>query len=70
MRNEDKKNSNAFLKYSSIAFQMFLIIGVFSFAGYKLDEYQNMDKPLYTAFFGILGVGASLYQVVKQLNKQ
>lgn len=70
MNNEDRKNANSFIKYSAIAFQMLATIGLFSFAGYKLDGYLETDKPIYTALLGIVGVAASLYQVVKQLNKQ
>lgn len=70
MDNEDKKNSNSFLKYSSVAFQMLVTIGLFSFAGYKLDVYQKTEKPIYMALLGLTGVAVSLYQVVKQLNKK
>lgn len=66
---EGKKNINNFAKYSSISFQMLATIGVFAFAGYKIDEYQHTKQPIYTAILGLLGVVVSLYQVVKQLNK-
>ncbi|WP_316746368.1 AtpZ/AtpI family protein [Pedobacter gandavensis] len=67
--NEEKKNVNNFAKYSSISFQMLATIGLFAFAGYKIDEYQQSKQPIYTAILGLLGVVVSLYQVVKQLNK-
>jgi hypothetical protein len=70
MDDESKKNSRSFLKYSSIAFQMLVTIGLFSFGGYKLDDYQQTDKPIYMALFGLAGVAVSLYQVVRQLNKK
>jgi F0F1-type ATP synthase assembly protein I len=70
MNNEDKKNSNSFLKYSSMAFQMLVTIGLFCFAGYKLDAYQKTEKPIYMALLGLAGVAVSLYQVVRQLNKK
>ncbi|WP_316822273.1 AtpZ/AtpI family protein [Pedobacter gandavensis] len=66
---EEKKNVNTFAKYSSISFQMLATIGVLAFAGYKIDEYQHTKHPIYTAVLGLLGVVVSLYQVVKQLNK-
>lgn len=67
--NEDKKNVNNFARYSAISFQMLATIGLFAFAGYKIDEYQQTKQPIYAAILGLLGVVVSLYQVVKQLNK-
>lgn len=67
--NEKKKNLNNFAKYSGIAFQMLATIGVFTFAGYKIDAYRHSKTPLFTAILSIVGVVLSLYQVVKQLNK-
>lgn len=68
--NSERGNGSSFIKYSSIAFQMLVTIGLFCFAGYKLDEYQQNDRPLYTALLGLAGVGVALYQVVRQLNKK
>lgn len=64
-----KKNLNAFAKYSSISFQMIVVIGVFAFIGHKIDGYRNAKTPIFTAGFSLLGVAVSMYQVVKQLNK-
>lgn len=67
---EDKKKSiNNFAKYSSISFQMIAIIGIFAFAGYKIDAARNSKTPIFTAILSLLGVVLSLYQVVRQLNK-
>lgn len=70
MEPEDKKKStNNFAKYSGISFQMLVTIGLFAFAGHKLDQYQQNKTPIFTAILSIVGVVLSLYQVVKQLNK-
>lgn len=58
-----------YIKYSGIAFQMLATIGVFAFVGYKIDEHQKIENFLFTALFGIVGVAASLYQVVRSLSK-
>lgn len=63
-----KRGSN-YIKYTGLAFQMLATIGVFSFIGYKIDEHYKNDNFIVTAIFGIVGVGASLYQVVRSLNK-
>lgn len=67
--NEKKKGLNNFAKYTSISFQMLATIGVFAFIGYKIDEYRNSKTPIFTAVLSLLGVVLSLYQVVRQLNK-
>lgn len=67
--NENKKNLNNFAKYSGIGFQMLATIGLFAFIGYKLDGYKGNKSLIFTALFSVAGVGLSLYQVVKQLNK-
>lgn len=67
----DPKNKRTpnYIKYSAIAFQMLATIGVFAFVGYKIDEHQGIENFLYTALLGIVGVAASLYQVIRSLNK-
>jgi F0F1-type ATP synthase assembly protein I len=67
--NERRKNVNNFAKYSAISFQMLATIGIFAFAGYKLDGYFGNKTPLLTALLSLTGVVISLYQVVRQLNK-
>ncbi len=62
------ESASAFAKYSAIAFQMILVIGVFTFLGYKLDEINHLDKPLFTAGLSLLGVMISLYLVIKSLK--
>ncbi|MGY4383728.1 F0F1-type ATP synthase assembly protein I [Pedobacter sp. UYP24] len=69
MEEKNKQGTN-FAKYSSISFQMLATIGVFTFAGYKLDAYRQSKSPIFTALLGLLGVVISLYQVVRQLNKK
>lgn len=65
-----KKGLNTFARYSSISFQMIAVIGAFAFAGYKIDESRHSKTPVFTAALSLVGVGVSMYQVVKQLNKK
>lgn len=67
--NDKKKGLNNFAKYSSISFQMIVVIGVFAFIGHKIDEYRQAKTPFFTAGLSLVGVGVAMYQVVKQLNK-
>ena len=65
-----KNNSSPnYIKYSGVAFQMLATIGVFVFIGYKIDEYKHINNFLFTAILGIVGVGTSLYHVVRSLNR-
>ena len=66
---EQKKGINNFARYTSISFQMLVMIGMFAFAGYKIDAYRNSKTPIFTAILSLMGVVLSLYQVVRQLNK-
>ena len=65
---EKEKNVNAYVKYSSMGFQMLVVIGVFAFAGNKIDHYRGSKTPLFTALLSLIGVVISLYQVIRQLN--
>ena len=72
---EEKKSSppekqalNQYLKYSSMAFQMIGIIGVFSFIGYKIDESYNNKTQIITGMASLLGVIVSLYLVLRSLK--
>ena len=68
-KKQSLKSLNSYIKHSGLAFQMFGIIGVFTFTGYKIDEHLNNKTPLITATLSLLGVIISLYIVLKGLNK-
>lgn len=67
--NGKKKQPNAFLKYSSMATQMALIIVVGALGGKKLDEYLQNDTLLFTGGLTILAVILAMYFAVKDLLK-
>jgi F0F1-type ATP synthase assembly protein I len=54
---------------SGIGIQMGVIIYLFVLLGKWLDANYNDDEKLYVIIFTLLGVAASLYVVVKQLNR-
>jgi len=68
----EKDNSgkpvNNYIKFTGIAFQMIIIIGVFTFAGYKIDQYTHHSTFWVTAILSLFGVFASLYIVIKSLK--
>lgn len=67
---ENKKQRNAYLKYSGLAFQLLGSMGVFGWLGYELDQYLNLQFPAFMLFFGFLAFGAVLYQVYKSTKNQ
>lgn len=64
-----KREPNAYLKYSSLAFQLFVTIGVAGWLGYKLDAYLALAFPAFLISFVIISFGGMMYWIFKQLNK-
>ncbi len=60
-----EKQPNLFFKYSSLAIQMGLIIGLSVWGGQKLDEKAGNSAPVYTIVFSLLGICAALYLSLK-----
>ncbi len=67
--NSEEKPANNYLKFTGLGFQMIAIIGVFTFVGYKIDEYLKNQTQWVTALFGVLGVIIALYLTIKQISK-
>jgi hypothetical protein len=65
-----KNSSTKFLKYSGMAMQMLGTILVFTYGGYKLDEWQQNETPVWTLVLSLLSIGASLYLLIKGFTKQ
>ena len=66
---QDDKPLNAYVKYSGLGFQMIAVIGVFAFAGYKIDESAHHQVKWVTAALSLIGVFISLYIVIVSLKK-
>lgn len=69
-KDDPRRQVNNFAKYTGMAFQMLVTIGLFTFIGYKIDENQPQNKSIYTAMLGFLGVIVSLYMVIRSLTKR
>lgn len=66
---EQKKSANNYLKYSSLAFQLVVIICAGVFGGILLDKKINVTFPLFTVSLSIISIILSLYYVVKDFTK-
>lgn len=62
-----KRNPNAYLRYSSIGFQMIAAMLLGAFGGMRLDTYLG-THPLMLIVLLLLGVFYSLLIVVKMVN--
>jgi len=64
-----KKFYQNFIYFSSVGMEMAIIIGVFAYAGYRLDKHFGNQTPWWTAFLSLTGVFASIYRVIVQVNQ-
>lgn len=64
-----KKSLDNYARYSSIAMQMLIIILLGVFGGIKIDEWLNMNFPVFTVVLSIMSVILAIYSVTKDLLK-
>lgn len=67
---KEKKALNAYARYSSIAFQMLVIILAGVFGGRELDKWLELQFPAFTLVLTILAVILAIYFVIKDLLKK
>lgn len=68
-KSEKRKQPNAFLKYSTLATQMAVIIVVGALGGIQLDKYFQTATPWFTGGLTILAVVVAMYSAIKDLLK-
>ena len=66
---QNQKQPNLFFKYSGLAIQMGVIIGLSAWGGQKLDTHYQNKNPLFTIILSLLGIGAALYLALKDFIK-
>ena len=64
-----KKYLDNYARYSSIAFQMLVIILLGVFGGIKLDQWLHLKFPVFTVVLSMLSVILAIYYVTKDLMK-
>lgn len=74
MKNEKpskKPNSSLsqYARFSGVAVQMGVIIGVSAWGGKKLDAHFNLNKPYLTIVCSLLGVALALYLIIREVIK-
>jgi hypothetical protein len=67
---KQKKQLSGYARYSSLAFQMFAIIGLGAFGGVKLDQWLHLEFPVFTLILSIVAVALSIYFAIKDLIRK
>ncbi len=67
---QKKPAPNAYLKYSGLAIQLFLTIGIAGWLGYKLDQYLDFTFPVFLIVFIVFSFGGMMYYLFRELNKK
>jgi hypothetical protein len=69
-QNDPVKKANDYVRFSSMAFQMIIIIGIGTWLGYKLDHWLHLHLPIFTTILAFLSViGAIAYFIREALKK-
>jgi hypothetical protein len=61
---------NNYLRYSGLALQMLIAIGISGWLGYEADQYFGNKYPIIMLLLGLFGFAGSLYQVYRSINRQ
>ena len=65
-----KNRFDNFIRYSSLGFEMMAIIGIFTFAGYKIDQWLKNEFRIATLVLMIFSVIIAILYGVKGLLKK
>lgn len=63
------KQSNNYLKYSSLAMQMAVTIGVAAWAGYKADQYFGFRFPVFLLTLSFAAFGGIMYRLYRSITR-
>ncbi len=61
-----KKKVDDFIRYSSLAFEMIMIMGVGVFAGVKIDYWLGLNFPVFTLVLMIFSVVGATYHAIRK----
>lgn len=69
MNQPTPKRENQYAKYSGMGFQMLITIGLGTYLGVKLDEWQQNHTPVWTLVLSLASIAAAMYNFIRQLPK-
>ncbi len=64
----EPRQVNQYLKYSGMAIQLFVLMGVAAWLGQLLDKRLATSKPYFTIILILLFTGVFFYRLVKDLS--
>jgi hypothetical protein len=64
------RSNSGLMRYASMGTQILVTIGLFVFAGVKLDQWLKLKFPAFTLALSLLGVVVGIYFAVKDLLKK
>jgi hypothetical protein len=65
-----KPKVNNYVRYSSMVFQMAVVIGLGVWGGRKLDQYLELKFPVFTLIFLFAAIFGGMYWALKDLIKK
>ncbi|MFW6095577.1 MAG: AtpZ/AtpI family protein [Bacteroidota bacterium] len=69
-RKNQKSPFNEYVKYSSLGFQMLVVIMIAVFGGMEIDKMvKGLEFPLFTVLFSLIGVVLSIYYAIKDFAR-
>ena len=69
-QNPNKKKFDNFIRYSSLGFEMMAVIGIFTFLGYKIDQWMKNEFKAFTFGLMILSVIIAVIYGTRNLLKK
>lgn len=66
--NDNKKRVNGLVIASGFAFEVIVVVGVFTALGYFLDLWLGTN-PIFLIVFILVGVFAGIYNLIRKINK-
>jgi hypothetical protein len=64
-----QKPFNSYLKYSSLAMQMVVTIGVAAWVGYKADQYLELKFPVFLLTLSFAAFGGIMYKLYRSITR-
>lgn len=67
--NKSGKNTSQYIRFTGIAFEMLAFILIGYWLGGKANDYYALEAPILTLIGILLGVGGSMYNLIRKLPK-
>jgi Sec-independent protein secretion pathway component TatC len=61
-----KKKFDDFIRYSSLAFEMIVIMGIGTWSGILIDDWLELGFPVFTLVLMILSVIGAIYHAIRK----